>query len=689
MDLCGPMRVESINGKKYILVIVDDYTSFTWVKFLRSKDEAPDAIIKCIKNIQVHLNATVRNVRTDNGTKFVNQTLRDFYENVGILHQTLVACTPQQNGAAEAINTACYTQNHSLIRLRYNKTPYELMHDKKPDLSFFHGFGSLCYPTNNSEDLGKLNAKVDIDIFVGYAPAKKALTRKIIETIHVTFDGLIAMASKQFGSGPGLQVLTPATSCSRLVPNIIPEQPCNPQKRDDWDTLFQPLFDEYFNPPTISISTVQVAAAPRAVEIADSLVSTSIDQDAPSSSIPLTQDQEHSPIISQGVEESPKTPLFHDDPLYEPLYEDSTSQGSSSNVRPSHTPFELIGRWTKDHPIANVIGDPSHSVSTIKQLKTDAIWQEEGIDIKESFTPVARIETIRIFIENATNKNIAIFQMDVKTAFINGELKEEVYVSQLEGFVDQEYPSHVYKLKKALYDLKQAPRAWYDMLSSFLISQHFSKGAVDPTLFTRKARNNLLLVQIYVDDIIFASTNTALCNEFANQMTTKFKMSMMGQMLFFLGLQISQSPRGIFLNQSKYASEIIKKYGMLSSNSIDTPMVEKNKLDEDLHGTPFDATLYHGMIGSLMYLTSSRPDLIYAVCLCARYQEKPTKKHLNAITRGVRTLDAVHQEALNSEVINLLAGLPRSKRALRSQVQRLNILPYLGLMLKSYGCVHS
>ncbi|GJV56288.1 retrovirus-related pol polyprotein from transposon TNT 1-94 [Tanacetum coccineum] len=134
---------------------------------------------------------------------------------------------------------------------------------------------------------------------------------------------------------------------------------------------------------------------------------------------------------------------------------------------------------------------------------------------------------------------MTIFQVDVKTEFLNGELKEEVYVSQQEGFVDQEYPSHVYKLKKALYGLKQAPRAWYDMLSSFLISQHFSKGAVDPTLFTRKAVNDLLLVQIYVDDIIFASTNIALCNEFANQMTSKFKMIMMGQMSFFLGLQIS------------------------------------------------------------------------------------------------------------------------------------------------------
>ncbi|GKD77053.1 retrovirus-related pol polyprotein from transposon TNT 1-94, partial [Tanacetum coccineum] len=228
--------------------------------------------------------------------------------------------------------------------------------------------------------------------------------------------------------------------------------------------------------------------------------------------------------------------------------------------------------------------------------------QEEGIDFEESFAPVARIEAIRIFVANAANKNMTIFQMDVKTDFLNGGLKEEFYVSQPEGFVDQEYPSHVYKLKKALYGLKQALRAWYDMLSSFLISQHFFKGAVDPTLFTRKAGNDLLL------------------------------------MSFFLGLQISQSPRGILLNQSKYAYEIIKKYGLLTSDSVDTPMVEKNKLYEDLQGTPVDAIVYRDMIGSLVYLTSSRHDLIYVVCLCARYQAKPTEKHLNAVKRIFRYL---------------------------------------------------
>ncbi|GJV77415.1 retrovirus-related pol polyprotein from transposon TNT 1-94 [Tanacetum coccineum] len=237
------------------------------------------------------------------------------------------------------------------------------------------------------------------------------------------------------------------------------------------------------------------------------------------------------------------------------------------------------------------------------RLVAQGFRQDEGI--KELFAPVARIEAICIFLENAANKNMTIFQIDVKTEFLNGELKEEDCVSQLEGFVDQNNPSHVYKLKKALYGLKQAPRAWYDMLSSLFISQHFSKGVVDPTLFTRKARNNLLLVQIYVDDIIFASTYTAMCSEFANLMTTKFKMLMMRQMSFFLGLQISHSPRGIFQNQSKYASKIIKKYGLLSSDSINTPMLEKNNLDEDRQGTPVDATLYRGMIGSLMYSTSN------------------------------------------------------------------------------------
>nr|GEX44374.1 hypothetical protein [Tanacetum cinerariifolium] len=256
------------------------------------------------------------------------------------------------------------------------------------------------------------------------------------------------------------------------------------------------------------------------------------------------------------------------------------------------------------------------------RLVAQGFRQEKGIDFQESFAPVPRIEAIRIFIENVAPKNVTIFQMDAKTVFLNGELKEEVYISQPEGFVDQDNPSHVYKLKKDLYGLRQAPRVWYNILSSFIISQHFSKGVVDPTLFKWKARNDLLVVQIYVDDIIFASTNTAMCNEFANLMTTKFKMSMMG------------------------ADVILFRITNFSSDSIDTPMVEKSKLDEDLHGKPVDAKQYRGMIGSLMYLTSNRPNLIYAVCLCSRYQAKPIKKHLNAIKRIFQNIKGTINMAL-------------------------------------------
>ncbi|GJZ78441.1 retrovirus-related pol polyprotein from transposon TNT 1-94 [Tanacetum coccineum] len=229
MDLCGPIRVASINGKRNILVIVDDYSRFTCVRFLRTKDKAPEAIIKCLKNIQVRLNATVHNL---------NGVVESELNSVDDAHSWLIFSKAPLFLWAEAINTACYTQNRSIIRRRYNKTPYELMQDKKSDLSFFHVFGALCYPTNDNDDLGKLGAKADIGIFIGCAPAIASVPKLqkkkpiFIETIHVTFNELTAMAFEQFSSGPGLHFRTPATSGSGLVPNTISQQPCIPPNRD-------------------------------------------------------------------------------------------------------------------------------------------------------------------------------------------------------------------------------------------------------------------------------------------------------------------------------------------------------------------------------------------------------------------------------------------------------------------------
>nr|GEW45087.1 retrovirus-related Pol polyprotein from transposon TNT 1-94 [Tanacetum cinerariifolium] len=253
---------------------------------------------------------------------------------------------------AEVVAIACYTKNRSLIHTRHNKTPYELVHNKKPDLSFLRVFGALCYPTNNSEDLGKLQPIADIGIFVGYAPRRKGYriynkrTRRIMETIHIQFDKLSEpMAPVKLGTGPAPPFLTSRQISSWLIPNLVPAAP-------------------YVSP---------ALAVPVLVNSANTSSSTSIDQDAPS---------------------------------------------------------------------------PSHSSSSLAL-----------------HTPFARIEAIRIFITNTTSKNMTIYQMDVKTAFLNGELKEEVYVSQPEGFFYPDHLTHVYRLKKALYGLKQAPRAWYDTLS--------------------------------------------------------------------------------------------------------------------------------------------------------------------------------------------------------------------------------
>nr|GEX94428.1 copia protein [Tanacetum cinerariifolium] len=225
--------------------------------------------------------------------------------------------------------------------------------------------------------------------------------------------------------------------------------------------------------------------------------------------------------------------------------------------------------------------------------------------------------------------------MDIKTPFLYGPLKEEVYVNHPDGFVDPYHPDKVYHLKKALYGLKQAPRAWYDELSNFLVSNGFSKGFIDPTLFISKHGEDILLVQIYVDDIIFGSTNPKLSKQFEKLMHIKLEMSMMGEQKFFLGILIHQSPRGIFINQSKYAQEILIKHGMTSCDSIGTPMATKH-LDADLSGTLVDQTKYRSMVRALMYLTASRQDIVHATCYCARYQAKPTEKHLNAVKQIFR-----------------------------------------------------
>ncbi|GJS83429.1 retrovirus-related pol polyprotein from transposon TNT 1-94 [Tanacetum coccineum] len=464
--------------------------------------------------------------RTDNGTEFVNQTLKAYYEEVRTSHQTYVVCTPQQNGVverrnrtlledahtmlifskaplflwAEAVVTVCYTQNRSLIRKHHNKTPYELLHDRKPDLSYLHVFGALCYPTNDGE--------------------------------------FLAMASEQFSSGPGSQIMTPGTISLGLVQNIPSSTLYVPSTKNDWETLFQPMFDEYLNPPSCFDPQVPTVIAPEPVVSTGTPSLTIIDQDAPSTSTSQTTLETLSPVIPLGVEEADHDiKVAHMDnnssfdiPIPEPSSEETSSQSYKEALMESCW-IEAMQEELNEFERLEVKLDELGGVLKNKaRLVARVYCQEEGIDFEESFALITRLEAIRIFIAFAGHMNMVVYQMDVKTAFLNGILREEVYVSQPDG------------------------------------------------------------------------------------------------------------PRGIFLNQSKYALESLKKYGMETYDPVDTPMEKKSKLDEDPQGKAIDPTRYRIMISTLMYLTSSRPDLVFVVCMCAQYQAKPTEKHLHAVKRIFRYL---------------------------------------------------
>ncbi|GJQ98881.1 retrovirus-related pol polyprotein from transposon TNT 1-94 [Tanacetum coccineum] len=554
MDLCGPMRVENIKGKKYVLVIVDDYSRYTWTHFLRSKDETPRVLIDFLTLVQRGLHAQVTTVRTDKGTEFLNKTLHAYFGKEGIRHEMSTAQTPEQNGVVE----------------RRNRTPVEAARTMLSATK-------VPFSTSNEQELL-------------YSPMFSELLN---------------------GNSP----IMSKSSAVHVADNL--------DKRQQHITTHTSIITDVADPPLLNIpSTHQTPTQVPTVTALENII-----QAETNTENAQFDDDEFINIFSTPVQDQGETSSRHVD---------------TSNMHTFYQHHPSAQRWTKDHPLEQVIGNPSQSVRTRRQLETDGemcmfaltvsqtkpknikeamadsawiesmqeelhqfdrldVWelvdrplcknvinlkwlwknkrdeentiirnksrlvakgyaQKEGIDFEQSFALVARLEAVRLFIAYAAQKSFTVYQMDVNTSFLYRPLKEEVYVNQPDGFVDPHHPDKVYRLKKALYGLKQAPRAWYDELSNFLIYQ---------------------------------------------------------------------SSRGIFINQAKYAQEILKEHGMTSCDSIGTPMATKH-LDADLSGTLVDQTKYRSMVGALMYLTASRPDIVHATCYCARYQEKPTEKHLIA-----------------------------------------------------------
>ncbi|GJT87025.1 retrovirus-related pol polyprotein from transposon TNT 1-94 [Tanacetum coccineum] len=639
MDLFGPSAVRSYGGNRYTLVIVDDYSRYTWTRFLKNKTEAFDQFEIFSKKIQNQLGCTIVSIRTDHSREFDNEVqFGEFCNANGITHNFLAPRTPQSNGVVErknrtlqemsrtmlneqslpqkfwcnAVDTSTYILNRILIRTILGKTPYEILRGRKPTLDYFRVFGSKCFILNTKDYLTKFDPKSYEGVFLGYSQNSKAYiilnkhTRKIEESLNVTFDET-----------------PPPSKTSPLVDDDLDEEEAI--REIEKKNLENVVEDE-----TLEIDEIVNIKESRNHPLEN--VIGNLNQRTLRSQ---AQNQSNFYCFISTIEPKNVNEALGDESWIVAMQEE-LNQFIANDVWelvPQPKNMTIIGtKWVFRNKL-----DENGVVSRNKaRLVAQGYNQQEGIDYDETYAPVARLESIRILLAYACALDFKLFQMDVKSAFLNGFINEEVYVAQPPGFIDFEKPDHVYKLKKALYGLKQAPKAWYDRLKAFLIKHEYKMGMVDNTLFTKKKSSNLIIVQIYVDDIIFGSTCQDMCDEFAKIMHDEFEMSMMGELNFFLGLQIKQMEDGIFFNQSKYIKEMLKKFGLEDSKPMKTPMSSDTKLTKDEECESVDSTKYRGMIGSLLYLTASRPDIMFSVCLCARFQEAPKTSHLEAVKRIFR-----------------------------------------------------
>ncbi|GJY34957.1 retrovirus-related pol polyprotein from transposon TNT 1-94 [Tanacetum coccineum] len=538
MDLFCSSAVRSYEGNRYTLVIVDDYSRYTWTRFLKDKTEAFDQFKIFSKKIQNQLGCTIVSIRTDHGREFDNEVqFGEFCNTNGITHNFSAPRTPQSNGVVER-------KNRTLQEMR--KTPYELLRGRKPTLDYFRVFGSKCFILNTKDYLTKFDPKSYEGVFLGYSQNSKAYiilnkhTRKVKESLNVTFDET-----------------PPPSKTSPLVDDDLDEEEAI--KVTEKKNLENDIEDE-----TLEIDEIVNIKESRNHPLEN--VIGNLNQRTLRSQ---AQNQSNFFCFISTIEPKNVNEALTDESWIVAMQEE-LNQFIANDVWelvPQPRNMTIIGtKWVFRNKL-----DENGIVSRNKaRLVAQGYNQQEGIDYDETYAPVARLESIRILLAYACALDFKLFKMDVKSAFLNGFINKEVYVAQPPGFIDFEKPNHVYKLKKALYGLKQAPKAWYDRLKAFLIKHEYKMGMVDNTLLIKKKSSNLIIVQIYVNGIIFGSTCQDMCDEFAKIMHDEFEMSMMGELNFLLGLQIKQMEDGIFLNQSKYIKEILKKFGLEDSKPMKT-----------------------------------------------------------------------------------------------------------------------
>nr|KYP74877.1 Retrovirus-related Pol polyprotein from transposon TNT 1-94 [Cajanus cajan] len=660
-DLCGPIQPTSNSNKKYILSFIDDLSRKTWVYFLSEKSET-FSLFKGFKAlVEKEAGESIICLRTDRGGEFSSKAFEEFCRSQGIKRQLTAAYTPQQNGVAERKNRTIMNMVRSMLIGRQvpkifwpeatkwcvhilNRSPTAVVQDQtpeeawsgvKPSVGYFRVFGCLAHVHTLDQQRIKLDDKSKQCVLFGVSDESKAyrlfdpVNKKIIISKDVIFEEHKSWNWEQNKAENQLEIVEWEEHEGNSTEIQFEDKSNNEEQQGTESQSAGTNVRNKSHTQILEIPTKGRARRHRRepVWMTDYEKGEGLSYINNTSAMLVT---ETDPVT---VEEAVKSKKWRDAMVKEMEAIERNQTWELTDVPKGVKPIGVKWVFKTKHK-------ENGEIDKFKaRLVAKGYAQHYGVDYTEVFAPVAKVDTIRIILSMAAQNGWIIFQLDVKSAFLHGELKEEIYVQQPAEFIKKGKEEKVYKLRKALYGLKQAPRAWYNRIEAYFLQNGFERCFCEHTLFTKSAEGGkILIVSLYVDDLIYTGNDGSMCNDFRNIMMSKFDMTDLGKMRYFLGIEILQNAHGIFMCQRKYAYEVLSRFGMMECNAVKNPLVPRTKLSRNDAGTKVDATLFKQVVGSLMYLTATRPDLMYGVSLISRFMANPTETHWSAAKRILRYL---------------------------------------------------
>ncbi|PKU82566.1 Retrovirus-related Pol polyprotein from transposon TNT 1-94 [Dendrobium catenatum] len=669
-DVWGPAPVDSVQGYRYYVIFIDDFSRFTWLFPLRQKSEVFETFVSFKNQVEKYTAHTIKTIRTDGGTEFLNNNFNQFLVAQGIRHQVSCPYTPEQNGVAErkhrhvietartllktasvpfkhwpeAVITSVYLINRLPSTLTSPLTPFELLHRTKPEYTHLRIFGCACYPLLPPHSHHKFQSNTKPCVMLGYSDTYKGykcldmLTNKTLFSRHVTFhETSFPFSLKQDKKQEAVADLPPLL----LVPTSTTASNRTTTLSNNIST--SSLNSNLLSPPTLSASnnhTNDHSASPIQHQISHPMVTrTRTGKLKPVTRMNLFHAQEASP---HGTSPANYTEAFQHQHWRTAMANEFLAlqqQGTWSLVPPPPNTSILGCRWTYRTKF-----NSDGSIAKYKaRLVAQGHRQEFGLDYNETFSPVVKLPTIRIMLAIALSNNWQVHQLDVANAFLHGKLSEQVFMIQPKGFEDTNHPKHVCQLHKAIYGLKQAPRQWYTTFMEYLISIGFESSSADPSLFIlRKHPDNIYLL-VYVDDILITGSNQDLVASVMHKLSQQFSMKNLGSVHDFLGIKIDRYTDSYFLSQTLYANSILQQAGLLNCNPTSNPTCTKIPDNPKPDAQLADPGVYRRITGSLQYLTLTRPDIAYSVNKLSQHMHNPEAQHIFLLKKLLRYIKGTIQ----------------------------------------------